>query len=179
LAGVKKSRKIAEGMPGEAVTAETVIILDFEGMQCTSILSITKLLKKAGSLLSQPSNHSASLSACLREANITSFHKTDLKHRRSLEPQACQGFQRHPSPSIPTKGAVHYLPRIQAALNKVVSVTTSEKQEVKMRLITRFELAAKNENELRGLLREVFNELVRSEPDTHQSRNALASIENI
>jgi len=48
-----------------------------------------------------------------------------------------------------------------------------------MRLITRFELAAKNENELHGLLREVFNELVRSEFDTYQRRNALASIENI
>ncbi len=48
-----------------------------------------------------------------------------------------------------------------------------------MRLITRFELAAKNENELRGLLRNAFNELARSEPDTHQRRNALASIENI
>ncbi len=60
-----------------------------------------------------------------------------------------------------------------------MSITASEKQEVKMRLITRFELAAKNENELHFLLREVFNELVRSEPDTHQRRNALASIENI
>jgi len=48
-----------------------------------------------------------------------------------------------------------------------------------MRLITRFELAAKNEIELYGLLSEVFNELARSEPDTYQRRNALASIENI
>lgn len=48
-----------------------------------------------------------------------------------------------------------------------------------MKLVTKFELAAKSENELRGLLREVFNELVRSEPDSHQRRNALASIENI
>lgn len=48
-----------------------------------------------------------------------------------------------------------------------------------MRLITRFELAGKNENELRSLLREIFNELVKSEPNTHQRRNALASIENI
>ncbi len=48
-----------------------------------------------------------------------------------------------------------------------------------MRLITRFELAAKNENELHGLLREAFNELARSDFDTHQRRNALASIENI
>lgn len=48
-----------------------------------------------------------------------------------------------------------------------------------MRLITRFESAAKSENELDGLLGEVSNELARSEPDTCQRRNALASIENI
>lgn len=48
-----------------------------------------------------------------------------------------------------------------------------------MKLITRFELAAKNENELRAYLREAFNELARSEPDSHQRRNALASLENI
>lgn len=48
-----------------------------------------------------------------------------------------------------------------------------------MRLITRFEMAAKNESELHSLLREAFNELARSEPNTHSRRNALASIENI
>ena len=48
-----------------------------------------------------------------------------------------------------------------------------------MRLITRFGLAAKNEIELHGLLRNAFNELAKSNPDTHQRRNALASIENI
>ena len=48
-----------------------------------------------------------------------------------------------------------------------------------MKLVTRFELAAKNENELYGLLREAFNKLARSGPDTHQRRNALASIKNI
>ena len=48
-----------------------------------------------------------------------------------------------------------------------------------MKLITKFELAAKNENELNGLLRMVFNELAKSEPNTYQRRNALASIENI
>jgi len=42
---VKKSRKIAEGLPGEAVTAETVIILDFEGMQCPHPF-VFKALKK-------------------------------------------------------------------------------------------------------------------------------------
>ena len=48
-----------------------------------------------------------------------------------------------------------------------------------MKLITRFELAAKNKNELHALLREAFNELARCKPDTLQRRNALASIENI
>ncbi|MHA1839267.1 MAG: hypothetical protein ACTSYO_04825 [Candidatus Ranarchaeia archaeon] len=48
-----------------------------------------------------------------------------------------------------------------------------------MRLITRFEMAAKNKNELRSLLNEAFNSLARSTPDTYQRRNALASIENI
>lgn len=48
-----------------------------------------------------------------------------------------------------------------------------------MRLITRFEMAAKNEGELYSLLRDAFNELARSEPDTHQRRNALASLDNI
>jgi len=48
-----------------------------------------------------------------------------------------------------------------------------------MKLITRFEMAAKNESELYGLLRNAFNELARSKPDTYQQRNALASLENI
>jgi len=48
-----------------------------------------------------------------------------------------------------------------------------------MKLVTRFEMAAKNKNELRSLLNEAFNSLAKSNPDTHQRRNALASIENI
>jgi len=48
-----------------------------------------------------------------------------------------------------------------------------------MKLVTKFELAAKNKSELHALLREAFNELARSEPDTYQRRNALASIEHI
>lgn len=48
-----------------------------------------------------------------------------------------------------------------------------------MKLVTKFELAAKNENELNALLREAFNELARSELDSHQRQNALASIETI
>ena len=48
-----------------------------------------------------------------------------------------------------------------------------------MKLLTRFELAAKNKNELDFLLRESFNELAKSNANTHQRRNALASIENI
>lgn len=48
-----------------------------------------------------------------------------------------------------------------------------------MRLITRFELAAKSEAELRGLLREAFNDLAKSGPHSHERHNALASIENV
>ena len=48
-----------------------------------------------------------------------------------------------------------------------------------MNLVTRFELAAKSKNELRGLLREAFKELAGSEFGSHERRNALASIENI
>ena len=48
-----------------------------------------------------------------------------------------------------------------------------------MKLLTRFELAAKNKNELHGLLRHSFNELTKSNPSTDERRNALASIENI
>ena len=48
-----------------------------------------------------------------------------------------------------------------------------------MKLLTRFELAAKNKNELHILLRESFNELAKSNANTYERRNALASIENI
>jgi hypothetical protein len=48
-----------------------------------------------------------------------------------------------------------------------------------MRLITRFELATKTDAELYALLREVFNELAKSTVNSHERRNALASIENI
>jgi len=48
-----------------------------------------------------------------------------------------------------------------------------------MRLVTRFEMAAKNINELNSMLRNAFNELAKSNPNTYQRRNALASIENI
>ncbi|WP_369157005.1 hypothetical protein [Candidatus Thiodiazotropha sp. LNASS1] len=48
-----------------------------------------------------------------------------------------------------------------------------------MELVTRFELAAKNETGLRTLLREAFNTLASSEPKSQKRRNALASIENI
>lgn len=48
-----------------------------------------------------------------------------------------------------------------------------------MKLVTRFELAAKSETELRGLLRKAFNELAKSDLGTHERSNSLASIENI
>ncbi|QPH54662.1 hypothetical protein [Pontivivens ytuae] len=48
-----------------------------------------------------------------------------------------------------------------------------------MKLITRFEAAQRSTPELHRLLRETFNALVQSDPDTAQRRNALASIETI
>lgn len=48
-----------------------------------------------------------------------------------------------------------------------------------MRLITRFELAAKSTTELRSLHKEVFKAMVRSEPRALERVNALASLENI
>ena len=48
-----------------------------------------------------------------------------------------------------------------------------------MRLITKFELAAKNTHELRSLHKEVFNALVRSEPRTLERVNTFASLENV
>jgi hypothetical protein len=48
-----------------------------------------------------------------------------------------------------------------------------------MRLITRFELATKTTNELRGMLRECFNAMAKSTKDSPELCNALASIENV
>jgi hypothetical protein len=52
-------------------------------------------------------------------------------------------------------------------------------QEDTMKLITRFQAATLSTADLRGLYREIFNELARSEPDSPERRNALASLENI
>ena len=48
-----------------------------------------------------------------------------------------------------------------------------------MKLITQYDLASKNESELRGLYRIAFNALVQSIPESPERRNALASLENI
>ena len=47
------------------------------------------------------------------------------------------------------------------------------------KLITTNELARLNDNELHGLYRKLFNELVQSELDTLLRRNSLASLENL
>lgn len=84
----------------------------------------------------------------------------------------------HASPYISTIGASHDLLRTSGH-TKGRDGRGLQQQEVTMKLVTRFELAAKNENELHAYLREAFNALSGSEPDSHQRRNALASIENI
>lgn len=48
-----------------------------------------------------------------------------------------------------------------------------------MKLVSRFELASLKENELHSLMRQAFNALVQSNSDSHERRNALASLENI
>lgn len=48
-----------------------------------------------------------------------------------------------------------------------------------MKLITRFELAARSTSELRGLLRQTFDALAVSAPESADRRAALASLENI
>jgi hypothetical protein len=48
-----------------------------------------------------------------------------------------------------------------------------------MNIITRHELAGLTICELRGLLRQTFNALAGSAPDSAQRRAALASLENI
>ncbi len=48
-----------------------------------------------------------------------------------------------------------------------------------MKLITRFELASRSINELKGLYRKIFNELVQSKSDSNERRSCLASLENI
>ncbi len=48
-----------------------------------------------------------------------------------------------------------------------------------MKLITRFEITAKNKNELHAILRNAFNELAQSEQNSMERRNYLESIENV
>ena len=48
-----------------------------------------------------------------------------------------------------------------------------------MRLMTRSELVGRNENELSGLFRAVSIKLARTERDTSERRNGLATLENI
>jgi hypothetical protein len=71
---VKESRKIAEGLPNEVVKAETVIILDSEGMQCPSLSLINKRL--SWSFLCEPTFClSASLTLFVRVAFFLPFIK--------------------------------------------------------------------------------------------------------
>lgn len=48
-----------------------------------------------------------------------------------------------------------------------------------MKLITRYELANRPTSELRGLLRQTFDALAQSTPESAERRAALASLENI
>ncbi len=48
-----------------------------------------------------------------------------------------------------------------------------------MKLTTRFELGSRSTNELKGLYRIIFNELVQSRSESNERRSCLASLENI
>lgn len=48
-----------------------------------------------------------------------------------------------------------------------------------MKLITRYELANRPTTELRGLLRQTFDALAQSTPESAERRAALASLESI
>ena len=48
-----------------------------------------------------------------------------------------------------------------------------------MKLITRNELTTRPTSELRGLLRQTFDALAQSPPESVERRSALASLENI
>lgn len=51
--------------------------------------------------------------------------------------------------------------------------------EKMMKLITRYELANRPTSELRGLLRQTFDALAQSTPESAERHAALASLENI
>jgi hypothetical protein len=53
------------------------------------------------------------------------------------------------------------------------------KKEKTMKLITRYELANRPTSELRGLLRQTFDAMAQSAPESAERRDALASLENI
>lgn len=48
-----------------------------------------------------------------------------------------------------------------------------------MKLITRYKLTTRSTSELRGLLRQTFDALAQSTPESVERRAALASLENI
>ncbi|MCB9989742.1 MAG: hypothetical protein H6868_10510 [Rhodospirillales bacterium] len=47
------------------------------------------------------------------------------------------------------------------------------------KLLTHFELASRSERDLRALLRDLFNALARSDADSSERRNTLASLDNV
>lgn len=55
----------------------------------------------------------------------------------------------------------------------------SKHLEVNMKLVTRFELATRSICELHALIRDLFNALANSAPESAERRNALASLENV
>lgn len=68
---------------------------------------------------------------------------------------------------------------VSAEPRKAPVVGASEKTENHMRLITRFELASRSEPELRGLYRQIFNQMACLPCNSQERENALDSLQNI
>lgn len=61
----------------------------------------------------------------------------------------------------------------------VVGAFTNKQEEPMTKLLTHFELASRSERDLRALLRDLFNALARSDADSSERRNTLASLDNV
>jgi len=78
----------------------------------------------------------------------------------------------------PTSRAISYV-HVNPGARKALIIGASETPEETMKLVTRFELAARSVEELYSLHREIFNMLVQTKLNTPERRNALASLTNI
>jgi hypothetical protein len=103
---------------------------------------------------------------------ITDTHEVQRTQHKQGEP-----VTRNPPVGIITRRS--FVPLNSLGPERLRCTGSPDHEEEKMRLITHFELAARNKAELHGMLRQAFNALANNEPDSQEYRNALGSIENI